>query len=590
MNKRLVTAKGLRTGAVGLVLAVGAGLDGCGPQDDLTFTQQALTTTSQFQDGKLPTSSYAGTRDTMIDGNSQNTNHGGDTAISVDGDDLKEVLLDWDISTIPTNAVVDSVSVTLEVSDKSDETFTFYEAKQAWSASNATWKIYDISKNWQTAGGLGANDRGTTALGSFSAPSTDSYTIALNAAGVALVQGWVAAPASNRGFFLVGPTTTNRLEIRSSQYGTKAQRPLLSVAWHDPGSGTGGAGGSGGTGGGGAGGSAGTGGSGGEITLDPTPGNYKQTCDGSFGVMIDATHFLDGSDETQGMRLYTRGANANPVKTIDISSAIGMSTSDEADIEDAARVGNRIYVITSHGRNKDGVLERSRYRFFAMDVSGTSPNITLTVPGYTSQLLDQMLVSSNWVTPNSTVISTLNTASNLSKGTDANLAPKVHGTNIEGLTWAPTAARPNQLLIGFRNPGQGTGSIVVSLLNADAVLSGATAQFGEASLLDLGGLGIRTMTWSPLHNAVLLIGGPRDATTTPFKLYKWSGVPGDAPTYVQDITGVPSGSSPEGIVIYPNTHDVQVTFDQGTHQVSGNDCKDASTSSQFFSDEIIHVL
>jgi len=58
-------------------------------------------------------------------------------------------------------------------------------------------------------------------------------------------------------------------------------------------------------------------------------------------------------------------------------------------------------------------------------------------------------------------------------------------------------------------PTQAGKAIVVSLLNADAVVTGATAQFGEAMLLDLGGLGIRGMTWSPTHAAVLLVAGPQ---------------------------------------------------------------------------------
>ena len=52
---------------------------------------------------------------------------------------------------------------------------------------------------------------------------------------------------------------------------------------------------------------------------------------------------------------------------------LGLSTDDEADFEDAARIGNRIYVIESHGRNKDGKLDRARYRFFGMDVAGHQP-------------------------------------------------------------------------------------------------------------------------------------------------------------------------------------------------------------------------
>ena len=349
----------------------------------------------------------------------------------------------------------------------------------------------------------------------------------------------------------------------------------------------------GGAGRGGAGGSTGSGGAGtagtGEIALDPTPGTYKQICDGSLGVMIDATHFLDGNDEEQGMRIYTRGANADPLKTVDISAMLGLSTSDEADFEDAARVGNRVYVIESHGRSKNGKLDRARYRFFGMDVGGTAPGVTLTVPGYTTKLLDQMLVAANWATPSTSVIATLTAKSSLGTTTDASLAPLAGGTNIEGLAWAPTAARPDQLLIGFRSPAQGSSAIVVSLLNASDVLSGATAQFGEAALLDLGGLGIRAMAWSPLHAAVLLIAGPRDDSAGPFRLFKWSGAPADAPVAVQDITGVPSSSAPEAIITYPNTRDIQILFDQGDHDVGGDPCKDASDSSKSFGDTIVHV-
>jgi len=305
--------------------------------------------------------------------------------------------------------------------------------------------------------------------------------------------------------------------------------------------------------------------------------------------MIDATHFLDGNDEEQGMRLYTRGANANPLKTIDVSSMIGLSSGDEADFEDAARIGNRVYVIESHGRNKDGELDRARYRFFAMDVAGTSPNITLTVPGYSTKLLDQMLTAANWATPDTAVIATLTAASRLGTSTDASLAPLAGGTNIEGLAWAPTASRPNQLLIGFRNPPQNGKAIVVSLLNATEVVTGATTQFGEAVLLDLGGLGIRAMAWSPLHAAVLLIAGPHDDSAGPFRLFKWSGVAADAPVAVRDITGVPSSSAPEAIVTYPNTRDVQILFDQGDHDVSGDPCKDASDSAKYFADTIVRV-
>lgn len=126
------------------------------------------------------------------------------------------------------------------------------------------------------------------------------------------------------------------------------------------------------------------------------------------------------------------------------------------------------------------------------------------------------------------------------------------------------------------------------MLNADAVLSGSKPSFGEAILLDLGGLRVRAMTWSPLHHAVLMLAGPKDVGG-PFRLYKWSGAVTDAAVAVQDITNAPSDSSPEAIVVYDNTRDIQILFDQGDHLISGTACKDKSASSQFFSDTIVHV-
>ncbi|MDC0717460.1 DUF3616 domain-containing protein [Nannocystis bainbridge] len=542
-------------------------LTGCEDGDDDAVLARAGGPVSvSFQDGQAPTSSYAGTRDTMLDGDSPSATHGTDTALSVEADTELVALLSWDLSAaIPTTAVVESVTITLEISDKSPEVFSLYEARRAWNEANATWKVWNTGSNWQTAGGHGAADRGSVALGSFSAADTGAVTFSLNAAGVALVQQWVESPASNRGFFLDGAGTSNRLEFRASEYGTRAKRPRLTVTWHEADAGdTDGA-------------------------LDPTPGNYKQSCDGSFAVALDGTYFLDGNDENQGLRVYRRGADANAARTIDVSASIGLSSSDEADLEDAARIGDRIYVVSSHGRNKSGKLERMRYRFFAFDVAGAAPNVSLSTVGYTSKLLDDMVKAANWLTPNASVIATLAAATNLSKTTDADLAPKLGGANIEGLAWLPTPQRPKQLVIGFRNPLQGTDAILVTLLDADAALSGAVAQFGEAVLLDLGGLRVRGMTWSPAHAAMLILAGPKDGTAGPYRLYKWSGVATQAPVLVHDITSFPTNSGPESVVVYPGSHDVQIVFDQGEHPIDGKICKDNPLSSQFFSDAIVHV-
>lgn len=313
-------------------------------------------------------------------------------------------------------------------------------------------------------------------------------------------------------------------------------------------------------------------------TLDPTPGTYRQACDGSGGIALDFTHFLVLADDDQALRVYTRGADGPPTSELDVTTMIGLQADDEADLEDAARVGNRIYITASHGRTKNGEIQASRYRFFAADVSGTS----LTVAGSTNKLLSDLLVAANWDSPDAGVIATLEAASQLDQPAVASLAPEVSGTNIEGLAWAN-----GRLLFGFRNPQASSSALVVSLTNADAFLAGATAHFGEASKLDLGGLGIRSMTWSPLLDAVLVIAGPHDSNGA-FKLYRWSGAATDAPVLLQDLADTPT-SHPEAVITYPDTKDVQILYDGGDATIGSSTCKKAALADRKFTDAIIHL-
>ena len=42
-------------------------------------------------------------------------------------------------------------------------------------------------------------------------------------------------------------------------------------------------------------------------------------------------------------------------------------------------------------------------------------------------------------------------------------------------------------------------------------------------------------------------------------------------------------------MVYPNTRDVQLLFDQGDHDVGGRLCKDAEESARLFGDTIVNV-
>jgi hypothetical protein len=321
----------------------------------------------------------------------------------------------------------------------------------------------------------------------------------------------------------------------------------------------------------------------GALSLDPTPGTYRETCDGSGALAIDFLHFLDVNDENQGARIYKRATAAAPVQELDLAGALGLTANDEADLEDLARIGDRVFVTTSHGRKSSGNLDRARYRFAVFDLSGAIPNVTLAPAGTATSLLDQMLVAGNWDAPNAGVIAALEAASQLGDNSDATLAPENMGTNIEGLA----SDGAGKLLIGFRNPRPGGKAIVVALANPDAVAAGAVARFAGAAELDLGGLGVRGMAYSQAHGAVLIVAGPH-ATGGPFKLYRWSGTLTAAPVFALDLTAPPMGA-PEAVVPYPGTKDVQIIFDLGDADVAGTPCKDAAIAERRFGDAIVHV-
>jgi hypothetical protein len=319
------------------------------------------------------------------------------------------------------------------------------------------------------------------------------------------------------------------------------------------------------------------------LVLDPAPRTYRETCDGSGALALDFDHFLDVNDENQDARVYVRAMDAAPLQTLDLAGPLGLAPTDEADLEELARVGARIFAITSHGRRTNGQLDRARYRFAAFDLSGAPPSVALTGAGHTTQLLDHMLVSGNWDTPNAAVIAALEASSDLADNDVNSLAPEIDGTNIEGLASNNAGA----LLIGFRNPRPANRAIVVRLVNPDATAAGMTARFGDATTLDLGGLGIRSMAWSPAHAAILIIAGSH-AGGGPYKLYRWTGAFAAQPTFVADISA-PAQAAPEAVVPYPGTRDVQIIFDGGDADVNGSECKDAPVADRVFHSAIVHV-
>jgi hypothetical protein len=273
----------------------------------------------------------------------------------------------------------------------------------------------------------------------------------------------------------------------------------------------------------------------GEFSLS-TPVLFEGAVDGSAGVDVGDGFFVDATDENNEFRLYDVKGGL-PLKKLDVGveaavkSALGVKKIKECDLEGAAKIGDVIFWIGSHARNKNAEEKKERQILFATKLSGSGKDAQLEIAGkvYT-KLLDD-LVNDPALAP-------------FDLGKAATLAPKDEGAlNIESL-----AADGDKLWIGFRSPkNKAKEALLVPLLNpTEPIKEGARAKLGDPVTLKLGGLGVRDMVaWS---DGFLIIAGDFadrfQQGAKPSRGFFWK--PGTDP---QDI-GVDFGDlNPEAIVV-----------------------------------------
>ena len=88
---------------------------------------------------------------------------------------------------------------------------------------------------------------------------------------------------------------------------------------------------------------------------------YRGASDASAAVAVSEDMFVVADDENNILRVYRTDVGGMPVETFDLTEFLGTEREHaEADIEGATKTGNRIYWITSHGRNKDGKRRPNR--------------------------------------------------------------------------------------------------------------------------------------------------------------------------------------------------------------------------------------
>ncbi len=296
---------------------------------------------------------------------------------------------------------------------------------------------------------------------------------------------------------------------------------------------------------------------------------YSGMCDGSAASAIDEKRFVAASDEissvgsTNVLGIYSN-EDGRQIGQLNLSKTL--QSDKEADIEGSARIGNRIFWISSHGHNKNGKQRPERLNLFATDLE--NDNLVLAhnaqpFPAY-HKLLDDMIADARYA------------PFGLKALNEGALSPEAGGINIEGLSATPD----NKLILAFRSPVVGGKALLAPLENGNDLVEGKAvkALFGAPVVLDLGGLGIRDIAYSNKKNVYLIIAGAVDDSGK-FSLFEWNGK-SEKPKKVENVDF--TGFNPETIFIYPESGRTQILSDDGSIKnadgVENKDLPDAKRS------------
>lgn len=207
----------------------------------------------------------------------------------------------------------------------------------------------------------------------------------------------------------------------------------------------------------------------------------------------------------------------------------------EIDSEDAAKLDDlegltldakgNLYAITSHSRNSKGEEKKSRDKLLRFRVEGDRMVSPVVLTGLKAALAATHPILSE-------------AAAVLDVKADG-------GLNIEALEMTPDG---QHLLIGFRSPLLDGKAILTRLDNpATAFDTGAALRVSPVLVtLDLGGHGLRALSWIPTLNGYLLVSGPVAKEQTQFRLWFWSGHH-DEPPRPAEVNGLSGFEHAEGV-------------------------------------------
>jgi hypothetical protein len=271
------------------------------------------------------------------------------------------------------------------------------------------------------------------------------------------------------------------------------------------------------------------------------PSAIQQLPDGRFLVVED--------EKSHPLSLVTIGADGS-VDTTALTAGLFQMFSDFwrlDDLEGLALDGaGFVYAITSHSRDDDGDEKKSRERLVRFRIDGGRVVDSKVVGGLKSAL-----------TARHPVLAAAAQIRDVKAG---------GGLNIEALEISPDQKR---LLIGFRSPLHDGRALVASVENPSGIFEVDEAPRIAPVLeeLDLGGHGIRGLSYVPALGAYLVIGGPDSRERREFDLWLWSGQRG-APARRVKVPGLRGFERAEGVspAVINGVEQVIIVSDDGNRK------------------------
>lgn len=178
-------------------------------------------------------------KDTYLVSGSPNQNFGADTTMDIKGDDNRRVLIEFNLSTIPSTSRIQTAVLQLYVTAKGTGTPTvdLYRINNTWiegtgtgtvTNNGATWNTNNGTANWNTAGG----DYHTTVHANATLAAINTW-YSWNITN--LVQTWVNGTYPNYGMLLRDVTTnTGTWTFASGNNSNTSLMPILNITYTLP--------------------------------------------------------------------------------------------------------------------------------------------------------------------------------------------------------------------------------------------------------------------------------------------------------------------------------------------------------------------